>query len=103
MAGLHEGGTVGTMLITAIVRDSERPAIADERNRRTYRELGENVGRLLSFFRSLGSKKGRRGIGSSSNRVETWAVVTAAAIMVLRYTPLHRRGGRRSEVYGRGR
>ena len=31
MAGLHEGGTVGSMLITAIVRYAERPAIADER------------------------------------------------------------------------
>jgi fatty-acyl-CoA synthase len=89
VAGLHEGGTVGSMLITAIARHSERPAIADERTRWSYRELGENVGRLISFFRSLGLKKGGAVSVLSTNRVESWAVVTAAAIMGLRYTPLH--------------
>jgi len=89
MAGLHEGGTVGSMLITAIVRYAERPAIADERTRWTYRELGENVGRSISLFRSLGLKKGGAVSVLSTNRVEAWAVVTAAAVMGLRYTPLH--------------
>jgi fatty-acyl-CoA synthase len=82
MAGLHEGGKVGSMLITAIVRHAERPAIADDRTRWTYRELGENVGRLISFFRSLGLKKGGAVSVLSTNRVETWAVVTAAASWV---------------------
>jgi fatty-acyl-CoA synthase len=89
MAGLHEGGTVGAMLITAIVRHAERPAIADDRTRWSYRELGENVGRLIALFRSLGLKKGGAVCVLSSNRVEAWAVVAAAAIMGLRYTPLH--------------
>ena len=44
---------------------------------------------MISFFRSLGLKKGGAVSVLSTNRVETWAVVTAAAIMGLRYTPLH--------------
>ena len=31
MGSLHEGGTVGAMLITAIERFADRPAIADNR------------------------------------------------------------------------
>jgi fatty-acyl-CoA synthase len=89
MAGLHEGGTVGAMLISAITRHADRPAIADDHTRWTYRELGENVGRLVAFLRSIGVGKGGAVSVLSSNRVECWAVVTAAAIMGLRYTPLH--------------
>ena len=89
MGTLHEGGTVGTMLITAIKRFADRPAIADNHTRWTYRELGEAAGRLIALFRSLGLKKGDGVALLATNRVETWAVVTAAAVMGLRYTPLH--------------
>ena len=41
------------------------------------------------MFRSLGLGKGDGVALLASNRVETWAVVTAAAVMGLRYTPLH--------------
>jgi fatty-acyl-CoA synthase len=89
MASLHEGGTVGTMLITAIRRFADRPAIADEHTRWSYRELGEAAGRLITLFRELGLRKGDAVALLASNRAETWAVVCAAAVMGLRYTPLH--------------
>jgi fatty-acyl-CoA synthase len=89
MGTLHEGGTVGTMLISAIARFADRPAIADNETRWTYRELGQAAGRLLVLFRTLGLKKGDGVSLLATNRVETWAVVTAAAAMGLRYTPLH--------------
>src|SRR5271170_918715 len=89
MGSLHEGGTVGAMLITAIERFADRPAIADNQTRWTYRELGQAAGRVVTLFRTLGLKKGDGVSLLATNRVETWAVVTAAAVMGLRYTPLH--------------
>ena len=86
---LHEGGTVGAMLITAIKRFADRPAIADNQTRWTYRELGQAAGRVVALFRTLGLKKGDGVALLATNRVETWAVVTAAAVMGLRYTSLH--------------
>ena len=89
MGSLHEGGTVGAMLITAIKRFADRPAIADNQTRWTYRELGQAAGRIVALFRTLGLEKGDGVALLATNRVETWAVVTAAAVMGLRYTPLH--------------
>ena len=89
MGSLHEGGTVGAMLITAIKRFADRPAIADNQTRWTYRELGQAAGRVVALFRTLGLKNGDGVSLLATNRVETWAVVTAAAVMGLRYTPLH--------------
>ena len=89
MGSLYEGGTVGTMLITAIKRFADRPAIADNQTRWTYRELGQAAGRVVALFRTLGLKKGDGLALLATNRVETRAVVTAAAVMGLRCTSLH--------------
>jgi fatty-acyl-CoA synthase len=89
MSALHEGGTVGAMLRTAIRRFADRPALADKRTRWSYRDLGEAAGRMIAVFRALGLSKGDGVALLASNRIETWAVVTAAALMGLRYTPLH--------------
>ena len=89
MGSLHEGGSVGAMLISAIRRYADRPAIADNRTRWTYRELGDAAARMIAVFRALGLRKGDGVALLATNRVETWAVVTAAAVMGLRYTPLH--------------
>ena len=89
MGSLHEGGSVGAMLISAIRRYADRPAMADNRTRWTYRELGDAAARMISVFRALGLRTGDGVALLATNRVETWAVVTAAAVMGLRYTPLH--------------
>ncbi|MGO9741017.1 MAG: AMP-binding protein [Roseiarcus sp.] len=89
MGTLHAGGTVGAMLLTAIERFADRPAIADNFTRWTYRDLGDAAGRLSAIFRARGLKTGDGVALIATNRVETWAVVTAAAVMGLRYTPLH--------------
>ena len=57
--------------------------------RLTYRQLGEEVGRIIAFFRSIGLKAGDAVSALSPNRCEGWVIVCAAAIMGLRYTPLH--------------
>ena len=89
MGALHEGGTVGAMLITAIQRFADRPAIADNQTRWSYRDLGVAAGRMIAVFRAIGLAKGDGVALLASNRVETLAVITAAAVMGLRYTPLH--------------
>lgn len=89
MQELYTGGAAGDMIAAAIRRHADRLAIADERQRWTYRELGQAVGRLITFFRGLGMKKGDAVSVLSGNRVESWAIICAAAVMGLRYTPLH--------------
>ena len=89
MGALHEGGTVGAMLITAVQRFAGRPAIADNQTRWSYQDLGAAAGRMTAVFQAMGLAKGNAVALLSSNRVETLAVITAAAVMGLRYTPLH--------------
>jgi fatty-acyl-CoA synthase len=89
MPGLHSGGALGALCVNAFARFADRPAIADETTRWTYRELGGAVARLITLFREIGLEHGDAVSVLSSNRVESWAVICAAAIMGLRYTPLH--------------
>jgi fatty-acyl-CoA synthase len=86
---LYSGGTVGGLIISAVARFGDRPAIADDTVRWSYRELGDAIGRFISIFRSAGLKKGNALSILSSNRAETWAAICAATVMGMRYTPLH--------------
>ena len=72
-----------------MARFGDRPAIADGNLRWSYREFGEAVGRFISLFRSIGLNKGNAVSILSSNRAESWAAISAAMVMGLRYTPLH--------------
>ena len=89
MSGLYSGGTVGSLIISSIARFGDRPAIADETFRLSYRQLGDAISRFIFVFRSIGLKKGDALSILSGNRVETWAAICAATVMGLRYTPLH--------------
>jgi len=89
MSNLYAGAGLGDLIVGAILRHADKPAIADERTRWTYRELGAAIGGMMTFFQGLGLNKGDALSVLSGNRVESWAVVCAAAIMGLRYTPLH--------------
>ena len=89
MQQLYTGGTAGNLLISAVARYGDRPALADGNIRWSYREFGEAVGRFITLFRSIGLKRGAALSVLSGNRAESWAVISAAMIMGLRYTPLH--------------
>jgi len=89
MSTLTSGGTLGSLVIGAITRFGEREAIADDTNRWTYRQLGDEIGRIIAVFKGLGLRKGDAVSLLSLNRAEVWAVMSAALIMGLRYTPLH--------------
>jgi fatty-acyl-CoA synthase len=89
MNQIHSGGTVGGLVVSAVARFGDRPAIADGNIRWSYREFGDAVGRFISLFRSIGLGKGSAVSILSSNRAESWAAISAAMVMGLRYTPLH--------------
>ena len=84
MSGLHCGGTVGSLVISAVERFGEAPAIADGSIRWSYRQFGDAVGRFISLFRTVGLGKGDAVSILSSNRAESWAAISAAMVMGLR-------------------
>lgn len=86
---LHSGGTIGNLIVNAVARFGDQPAIADGKVRWSYREFGDTVSRFIGLFRSLGLKKGSALSILASNRAESWAAICAALVMGVRYTPLH--------------
>ncbi len=89
MDRLHAGGTAGGLIVSAVVRYGDRPALADSNIRWSYRQFGAAIGRFITLFRSVGLKRGDALSVLSGNRAESWAAISAAMVMGLRYTPLH--------------
>lgn len=89
MDRLHSGGTVGGLIISAITRFGDRPAIADGTTSWSYRQLGDVVARFITVYRAMGLTKGSAVSVLASNRVESWAAICAAMVMGARYTSLH--------------
>jgi fatty-acyl-CoA synthase len=78
---LHSGGTIGNLVVNAVARFGDQPALADGKVRWSYREFGDTMGRFISLFRSLGLKKGSALSILASNRAEAWAAICAALVM----------------------
>jgi fatty-acyl-CoA synthase len=89
LAHLHSGGTMGSLIVNAIVRFGDRPAIADGNLIWTYREFGNQVARFIATYRALGMTKGSALSIVAGNRAESWAAICAALLMGMRYTALH--------------
>lgn len=88
-AQLYSGGTLGSIIVGAIMRYPNREAMGDGNIRWTYREYGEAVAKFITLFRRFGLTKGDALSILSSNRAESWAAISACMVMGLRYTPLH--------------
>lgn len=89
-ATMHQPrGTAGRIVLDAIARFPDRPAVSDGTTSWSYAELGTVIGRYIALFRELGIRKGDGISVLSTNRIEPWAVLCAANLMGLRYTPLH--------------
>ncbi len=93
MNQLHSGGTVGSLIIDAVRRYADRPALSDGVTSWTYAELGREIGRIVSFYRSLGLGPGSGVVMVTGNRVEAWAAQCAANLMGVRHTNLHPMSG----------
>ncbi len=68
MDQLYSGGTGGSLIVNAIARFGDRPAIADGTIRWSYAEFGQAVGRFITLFREAGLTKGSALAILSSNR-----------------------------------
>ncbi|HVN42234.1 MAG TPA: AMP-binding protein [Steroidobacteraceae bacterium] len=99
MTALHEGGTVGALLLAAIARFADRPAMADGVRHYSYAELGDAMARFITVYRALGLRKGQGLAILSSNRVESFAAHAAALLMGVRYTPLHPKAGAEDHAF----
>ena len=86
---LYAGGTIGQLMISAIERHAERPAIADDDVRYTYREFGAAIARMIGVLRRVGLRKGHALAMLCGNRVDGFACRMAATLMGIRFTPLH--------------
>lgn len=86
---LHGSATLGQILLTAIHRFADRPAIADDTTAWTYRDLGEAIGRCMTIFKRCGMQRGEGVAMAAANRVEQVAAQYAAVLLGLRYTALH--------------
>jgi fatty-acyl-CoA synthase len=89
MDSLHQGGTVGSLIIGAVIRHGDRPAIGDGTVTWTYAQLGEAIGRYIAVYKGMGLARGQALSILASNRAESWAAMCAGLIMGMRYTPLH--------------
>lgn len=87
--GIAHGGTIGSLVVSAISRFGDRPAIADENVRWTYREFGDRVARIIAVLKGLGLRSGSSLALLSPNRADVWAIMSATLVMGMRYTPLH--------------
>lgn len=88
-AALHSGGTVGRLVADAIARFADRPALADDNTSWTYAELGNVIGRIITFYRDIGLKPGDGIAIVTGNRAEAWAATCASNVYGLRHTHLH--------------
>lgn len=91
---LHEGSTLGDILVNALERFPDRIAFetADGESL-SYYELGDLIGRAIAVFRHLGLRHGDAVVQLSGNRPETFALMAAAYLMGLRSTTLNALGG----------
>ncbi|MGB3273204.1 MAG: AMP-binding protein [Xanthobacteraceae bacterium] len=89
MDQLYTGGTAGSLIIGAVTRFADRPALGDGTTFWSYRELGEAMARFIAAFKAAGLKRGDALSILAGNRAESWAAMCAGLVMGLRYTPLH--------------
>lgn len=98
-ASITTGGTIGQLIIDSITRFADRPCVSDGTITWSYAELGEQIGRIVSLFRSIGLGRGKGILLITANRAEAWPVICAANLMGVRYTPLHPMAGEGDHVY----
>ncbi|GAB3761986.1 fatty-acid--CoA ligase FadD8 [Ramlibacter monticola] len=98
-ADVHQGGTIGDMIISAIGRFPDRVAFVDGDRSLTYTQLGVQIGKAMAAFQQLGLKRGDGVMQLAGNRVEVFVVMAAAYLLGLRSVTLHSMGGYDDHAY----
>lgn len=87
--GLHDGATIGDLVLGAVRRFPDRVAFRQDGRDLTYAGLGDLLARWAALLRRRGLQPGQ-GVGVlSPNRVEVFLGQTAPVLAGGRYTPLH--------------
>ncbi len=89
---VRSGASLGDLLLRAIRRYPGRIAVIDDHESLTYRDFEGRMAGYLELFHKAEVKRGSGLAQLSLNCVDAAAVVAAAWIYGLRYTPLHPRG-----------
>lgn len=84
-----ESGSVGQIIVSAIARFPDRPAVADAQTSWTYREFGAAISRYMAALTSLGLRKGEGIAILSGNKAEQVVCQFAAVLIGMPYTALH--------------
>ena len=96
---LHDGCTMGDLVVRAIERGGDRVAFVLDDQSLTYREFGDRLGRLMRALADRGVRRGDAIATLSSNRPEAFMVTAAAYLMGLRTTWMHPLGSEDDHAY----
>lgn len=88
-APLHEGCTMGDLILRAIHRGGDRAAFVLDDQVITYREFGDMLSRMVQFMQARGLQRGDAIATLSSNRPEAFLVNAAGYLLGLRSTWMH--------------
>jgi fatty-acyl-CoA synthase len=96
---LHDGCTMGDLVVRAIERGGDRVAFVLDDQSLTYLEFGDRLGRLMRALADRGVRRGDAIATLSSNRPEAFMVTAAAYLMGLRTTWMHPLGSEDDHAY----
>ena len=99
MAGLHDGATLGDLVLGALRRFPHRVAFRQDDRELTYAAVTDLLGRWATLFRQRGLQPGQ-GVGVlSPNRPEVYLGQTAPILAGGRFTALHPLGSLDDHLY----
>ena len=88
-AVLHEGCTMGDLILRAVRRGGERIAFVLDEQSISYREFGERLSQMVQALEARGLRHGDAIAVLSSNRPEAFLVTSAGYLLGLRATWMH--------------
>ncbi|MFZ6761710.1 AMP-binding protein [Pseudoroseomonas sp. WGS1072] len=98
-SSVHDGGTIGDMIVTLLDRYPQRIAFIDGARRFTYAETRDAISRALQQLRALGLRRGDTVVQLSGNRPEVFFVTAAIYLLGLRSVTLQAMGGIEDHAY----
>lgn len=97
--GVHDGGTVGDMIVTALTRHGQRTAFVTADAAYTYDDVSRQVRSASGILEALGLRPGETVAQISRNSPEQWFVMAAAYLRGFRSVTLHAAAGVDDQVF----
>jgi fatty-acyl-CoA synthase len=88
-ARIYDGCNMGDLIVRAIQRGGDRPALVLDDQVITYREYGQMLSRCIQALEARGTRKGDAIATLSANRPEALLTTAVAYLMGLRITWMH--------------